>query len=215
MNRKMTILGLAGCLMAGAVLWAEEAAPARPQMGQRDARRGMMMDGGDMGDPTLARALAPESLMVKELKLSPEQVASLKSIFHGQAKQAADLREKMREAAVKQAELMSQEMPDEAAVMKGIETIGEIRVATAKLWTGNILSALKVLTPEQRTQMHALLKERREKAREQMENVRQARQAQRKEKKPEGGPAMPPPPAEQPAPAEQPTPPAEEPPPAK
>lgn len=205
MKRKGIMLGLAGCLMAGSVLWAEEAAkPANPGKGDRGRRGEMMMDAGEMGDPMLARALSPNSPMAKEINLTPDQVESLKAIFKDQGTEMTALREKMKEAAVKQAELMAQDMPDEAAVMKGIETLGQIRVATAKLWTSKILAALKVLTPEQRTKMQALLKERREKMRQEMEERRNKQQEQRRERRKEGNEGMvplqaapqPPPPAE-------------------
>lgn len=208
MNKKAMMVGLAGCLMAGSVLWAEEAAKPKPE-GQPGGRRGdMMMDGGEMGDPMLARALAPNSFMAKELNLTPEQEASLKTIFKDQNTEMMALREKMKEASVKQAELMAQDMPDEAAVMKGIETIGAIRVATAKLLTGKMLAAVRVLTPEQRAKMQALLKERREKTRQQMQEMRNRQQDQRRERRKEGKTEETPPPAA-PQPAPQPAPKAE------
>lgn len=201
MNKKVMIAGLVGCLMAESVLWAEEAAKPKPEGPGGGRRSGMMADGGEMGDPMISRVLAPNSPMMKELSLAPEQVESLKKIFKDQNTEMMALREKMKEVSVKQAELMAQDLPDEAAVMKGIETIGAIRMETAKLLTGKMLAALRVLTPEQRTKMQALLKERRENVNQQMQEVRSKQQEQRRERRKEGKAEATPPPAAAPQPA--------------
>jgi len=200
MNRKMVVWAVAGCWIAGTALMAQEGQGSKVPPGPREHRGpAMMMEGGDMGEALLLRALAPDSPAARQLNLTPEQVKSLKAIFKDGEKEQAELREKMKQAAVRQAELMMQDAPEEAAVMKGVETIGEIRIALAKLFTRKILAAQKVLTPEQRTKLRELMKEHREKMRGRVQESREQRQERRKERRQEDEPAgqpVAPPPAE-------------------
>lgn len=203
MNKRTMVLVMAGCLMAGTALRAEQPQQGgrpRPPQGPREGRGPMMMEGGDMGEGLLARALAPDSPIAKKLNLTPEQIESLKAVFRDGEKEQAELREKMKQAAVKQAELMAQDNPDEAAVMKGVETIGEIRISMAKIWTHKILAGLKVLTPEQRTTLRETMKEHREKIRDRIQEGREQRQDRRQERRQErheeGAGGQPPPPGQ-------------------
>lgn len=204
MNRKMVAVAVAGCWIAGTALMAEEGQGPKSAQGLREHRGpAMMMEGGDMGEALIMRALAPDSAVARQLNLTPEQAESLKAIFKDGEKEQAELREKMKQAAVGQAELMMQDAPEEAAVMKGVETIGEIRIALAKLFTRKILAAQKVLTPGQRTKLRELMKEHREKMRARVRESREQRQERRKERRQEGEPPAspsgqpaPPPPAE-------------------
>lgn len=183
MQTKLMVMVMAGMLMAyGTVAAEKEEAPKgqRPHPGAFLPPPG---EGGDMGEAFIARALAPDSPMAKQLNLTAEQIEALKAAFKGSGKEMNDLRTQMRDAAIKQAELMSQEPPDEAAVIKGVETIGQIRLTMAKIRTHQVLAALKVLTPEQRASLRDMMKERREKMGDRMKQMKEKARERRGEGK--------------------------------
>lgn len=199
-------LAAAGCAMAVTAV-AEDAAPAAAgapkapdggYKGMHERGRGMMMEGRDFGEGMIMRALAPDSPIAKELGLTKEQIEALKGVMRSASEELKGLHEKMQAAARKQAEMMSANTPDEAAVLKGVEEIGALRTQIAKVTTRQILAAQKILTVEQRAELRGMIKARMGEMRERMqEKMGQGEGKERVRKsKNEGGapvPAAPPP----------------------
>lgn len=111
------------------------------------ARRGMP----HAGDPILRAVSNPAT--AKKLGLSDEQKAKLKEIT-GAARSGRDKQKKVRDAAVKQLELMKADKIDEAAVMQAIDEVFDLRRDLAKEQAKRVIAVKSILTPEQVAKLH-------------------------------------------------------------
>jgi Spy/CpxP family protein refolding chaperone len=114
----------------------------------------------------LMQALSPDSKIAQEIGLTEAQSQELKKLVPGAQKDMQEYREKMEKLAEEQANLLSQDTPDEVAVMKVVEQLGQMRTEIAKKRIQQVLAAQKILTPEQRAQLREKLKARMEQFRE-------------------------------------------------
>ena len=123
---------------------------ARPEGGRRGLgpREGMGPMMGMMGamDP-VARA-ASNPAIAEKLGLSEDQKAKIKEAA-GSPEANRETQKKIREASMKQAELMRAEKVDEAAVMAAIDEVFELRKAMAKEQAKRSIKIKSILTPEQ------------------------------------------------------------------
>jgi Spy/CpxP family protein refolding chaperone len=101
----------------------------------------------------------------KHLDLSKEQMQQMRSIFSGSTNEMKTLQSRMQEAARAQAVLMSQDMPNEEAVLKGADEIAKIRAEIGRIRLKQMLETRKILTPEQRVKMREKMTARMEKNR--------------------------------------------------
>jgi len=147
------VVGLT-CLAAGAMAQA----PAPGGEASKDAPRRMMGPMGGDAEGMILRALQPDSPIAKEIGLTEQQTQELKKLVPGMQTDMQESRDKMEALAMKQAELMSQDSPDEAAVMKVVEELGQMRTDIAKKRMKQVLAAQKILTPEQRTKLRENMK---------------------------------------------------------
>lgn len=147
------------CLAAGAM--AQAPAAGGGAEAPKDAPRRMGPMGMD-AEGLIMRALQPDSPIAKEIGLTEQQAQELKKLVPAMQKDMQDSRDKMEALAMKQADLMSQDSPDEAAVMKVVEELGQMRTDIAKKRMQQVLAAQKILTPEQRTKLRENMKARME-----------------------------------------------------
>ena len=123
---------------------------ARPEGGRRGfgPREGMGPMMGMMGgmDP-VARAVSNPAVAEK-IGLSEEQKAKIKAA-NGDPEANREAQKKVREASMKQAELMKAEKIDEAAVMAAIDEVFELRKKMAKEQAKRTIAIKSILTPEQ------------------------------------------------------------------
>ncbi len=103
--------------------------------------------------------------MRKELQISREQMQKMQGIFSGSTNEMNALYSKMQETAKAQAEMMSQDMPNEEVVLKGADEIAKIRAEIGRIRIKQVLAACKILTPEQRVKMREKMNEKIEKNR--------------------------------------------------
>ena len=110
--------------------------------------RGGMMPPGmpGMSDPILRIVSSPKG--AEKLGLTAEQQEKLKSVM-GDRKNVRESQKKVREATMKQVELMKAEKIDEAAVMAAIDEVFEIRKQMAKDQAKRLIAVKSILTPEQ------------------------------------------------------------------
>ena len=126
---------------------------ARPEGGPRrfGPREGMGqmmgMMGGMGGMDPVVRAVSNPAIAEK-LGLSEEQKAKIKAAT-GTPEANREAQKKIREATMKQAELMRAEKIDEAAVMAAIDEVFDLRKAMAKEQAKRSITIKSVLTPEQ------------------------------------------------------------------
>lgn len=108
---------------------------------------GMGMRHHEMGmDPIVFAVSRPK--IVEKLGLADDQKAKLKAVTD-RAKEGRDSMKKVREATMKQFELMKAEKVDEAAVMKAIDEVYELRKEIAKEQVRRVIEIKSILTPEQ------------------------------------------------------------------
>ena len=115
----------------------------RRGFGPREGGMGQMMGGMD---PIVRMVFNPA--VAEKLGLSDEQKAKLREL-KGNNEENRDAQKKVREAAMKQIELMKAEKIDEAAVMAAIDEVFELRKAMAKAQAKRVIAVKSVLTPEQ------------------------------------------------------------------
>ena len=123
-------------------------------MAQEPERRGPRPGGphGEMRhheigmDPIVHAVSRPQ--FAEKLGLSDEQKAKLKDVAD-RAKGGREGMKKVREATMRQVELMKADKVDEAAVMKAIDEVFELRKQMAKEQVKRVIEVKSILTPEQ------------------------------------------------------------------
>lgn len=86
----------------------------------------------------------------KELKLTADQNAALEKIRFESAEKKIDLDANIKKLELKLRAETKKDEPDADKVMNLIDEIGKSKTEIAKINTGNMLAARKILTPEQR-----------------------------------------------------------------
>lgn len=173
------------CVAAGAI--AQGPPPDAAGGAPREPGRRMGSFGSPSMDGMLMRLLAPDSKTAKDIGLTEEQAVELRKLLTSSQTEMKDSRTEMEQLAMKQAELLSQDSPDEAAVMKVVEELGELRTQIAKQQIKQLLAAQKILTPEQRTKL-------RDQAKARIEQFRESRKEGRGPRDGAVRPTQPPPP---------------------
>lgn len=124
-----------------------EAAARERQGGREFARaRADARRGGPFAD---LEAVLDDPDQLKDIGLTPEQVATLKSGFSAIAQRRAALQEAMEAAGTEQARQMTAESIDEEGVMKAVEEAGRLRTDIAKLHAQQLILTRKTLSNEQ------------------------------------------------------------------
>ena len=101
----------------------------------------------EMGfDPIVFAVQRPR--IAEKLGLSEEQKAKIKGVTD-RAKGSREAMQKVREATKRQFDLMKAEKVDEAAVMKAIDEVFELRKQMAKEQVQRVIEIKAILTPEQ------------------------------------------------------------------
>ena len=101
----------------------------------------------EMGfDPIVFAVQRPR--IAEKLGLSEEQKAKIKGVTD-RAKGGREAMQKVREATKRQFDLMKAEKVDEAAVMKAIDEVFELRKQMAKEQVQRVIEIKAILTPEQ------------------------------------------------------------------
>ena len=102
----------------------------------------------EMGmDPIMFAVSRPK--IVEKLGLSDEQKTKLKAVTDRAKEDRESMNKKVRESAKKQFDLMKAEKVDEAAVMKAIDEVFELRKQMAKDQVRRVIEIKSILTPEQ------------------------------------------------------------------
>ena len=123
-------------------------------MAQETERRGPRPEGPHGGmrhheigmDPIVFAIGRPQ--FAEKLGLSDEQKAKLKDVAD-RVKGGRDNMKRVREATMRQIELMKAEKIDEAAVMKSIDEVFDLRKQMAKEQVKRVIEIKSILTPEQ------------------------------------------------------------------
>ena len=127
-------------------------------------------------DPIVFAVSRPQ--VVEKLGLSDEQKEKLKAVTD-RARDGREGMKKVREATMKQFDLMKAHKVDEEAVMKAIDEVFELRKQMAKDQVRRVIEIKAILTPEQIAKAHEEMK--------QMFEARGDRGPRREGKGPRGG----------------------------
>jgi Spy/CpxP family protein refolding chaperone len=156
-----------GGLAVGALAWAQEAGRYRAGSGT-EFRRGVFGEGAGFGRETRlsARLLAMlNSDRVKTaLGLTADQTSQLREIVVNTQKSNIKTRADLAVRGIELRELLRADNPNRDAVMKKIDEISALRTEMMKEDAGALLSAKKVLTPEQQEKIRTFLERRRARA---------------------------------------------------
>jgi len=144
------IMLMTGCMIGLVALVMAQEKPAGERPGRMDRYAGAGR--GEEGD-------FPILQMRKDLQLSKEQMQKMQGIFLGSTNEMNALHSKMQATAKAQAELMSQDIPNEESVFKGADEIAKIRAEIGRIRIKQVLAACKILTPEQRVKMREKMNE--------------------------------------------------------
>ena len=117
--------------------------PNGPHRGGMGPREGGMM----MGVDPIVRVVSNPK-MAESLGLSEEQKEKLKTLNRS-PEETREAQKKVREATMKQVELMKADKIDESAVMAAIDEVFELRKAMAKEQAKRVIAVKSILTPEQ------------------------------------------------------------------
>ena len=109
-----------------------------------------------MGGDPIVRIVSNPAVAAK-IGLSDEQKAKLKDL-KGDSEASRESQKKVREATMKQVELMKAEKIDEAAVMATIDEVFELRKTMAKEQAKRVIAVKSILTPEQVAKAHEEMK---------------------------------------------------------
>ncbi len=147
----------AGLAMMAAAGWAQDPPPVGGP-----GRRAM----GPGAGPAAPRAesmiewLNENPRAADRLGLTEEQKEKLKALLFEGRRELVELRARVQVAALRQAELLSQENPDQNAVMQAVEQTGQLRTELAKAQIRQLLAVRAMLTSEQRDQLRGAFRER-------------------------------------------------------
>jgi Spy/CpxP family protein refolding chaperone len=155
MQKQLIVLGCVLSLCAACIAQEKPAGEIPEQPAARPAMGAGAMD----GDFPMMLPM----MMNKELGLSKEQQQQIKAILSGSTNEMQSLHAKMQAAAKVQGEMMSQDSPNEAAVLQGVTEIAAMRTEIARIRVKQLLEVQKLLTPEQRAKMREKMKERMQK----------------------------------------------------
>ena len=128
---------------------------ARPAGGRRGGMGPHMGGMGPMADPVVRMVSSPDA--AEKLGLSAEQQAKLEE-FRKSRGASREAQQKVREATMRQVELMKAAKVDEAAVMKAIDEVFELRKEMAKDQAKRVIAVKSILTPEQIAKAHEEMK---------------------------------------------------------
>ena len=146
----MTVVAALCC-----VALAEGPEGGAPREGMRRGGMGMREGGmggmGPMTDPVVRAVSNPKA--AEKYGLSEEQQAKLKEA-NKVSEAGRENQKKVREATMRQIELMKADKIDEGAVMKAIDEVFELRKEMAKAQARRVIAVKSILTPEQIAKVH-------------------------------------------------------------
>lgn len=90
---------------------------------------------------------------LEELGLEPEKLEAVRAILAESKAAREQHREQMKSAFEEMHAMLEQDAPDEAAVMRQAEVLGELRTEAHKAMLHTLLAVRAELTPEQRVQL--------------------------------------------------------------
>ena len=154
-NMKSLMMTVVAALACAAFAQAPEGG-APGEGGRRGGMGPGMMGGGAMMDPIVRMVSNPKA--AEKLGLSEEQQAKLKEI-NKVDEAGRERQKKVREATMKQLDLMKADKVDEAAVMKAIDEVFELRKEMAKDQAKRVIAVKAILTPEQVAKAHEEMKQ--------------------------------------------------------
>ncbi len=158
MNYYMRFISMVALVAFALPVFAQQMEPPNPEepVSGREGRHHpsrKMDDGGFLGkaiqDPEFAQNVG----------LDESQTAVLENAFAEFKSAHAELMDKLEQAGMRQAHLLTSKELDEAALMEAVEETGRLRTEMAKLRMKKLLLMRKTLTPEQARKVREYVRE--------------------------------------------------------
>ena len=146
--RLSNLFGLLTALLAGLAI--ASAVSAQPRFGGPPGGDGPGAFGGPPPGGGPDRFIQEHA---SQLGLDEETVEAIEAIVDESREQTREQREELRELHREMRDLLSQDTPDEAAVMEQADAIGQAEVALHKHRLGALLKIRGLLTEEQRAEL--------------------------------------------------------------
>jgi len=156
MQRVIMWLGVA--LAATALSGIARAQAPDPGQGQGASAAPRMWKAHETEEMIIDRLVSRPELG-EHLGLNAEQKESLKKVRLDMGEQMISLRAELEKVALRQANLISERTPDEAAILKVVEETGAIHTKLAKLRVQQLLAVRKILTAEQLAKARETIRE--------------------------------------------------------
>jgi Spy/CpxP family protein refolding chaperone len=163
MKSKVIVLCVAGVLALAALAFAQ------PGPGPGAGGRGAGGPGGSRGGfgPGMgAEMLAHNPDLAKELGVTDEQIAALKTASYAHEQQTIKLRADFEAAQLEVRKLMEADTPDKAAVLAAVENAGKAGTELRKAQVSHMLQVREIVgkdvTKKLRAELRERMKERRE-----------------------------------------------------
>ena len=144
MKKRLMLTAIVVLIMGGALALAQ---PGNGKAGRGRGHRGHFPTGRILQNPKI----------VEELGLTSEQISSLRELRFESVVGDIDLRANKSKASVKLRELLSQDEPDEAAVMSAIDTVGQASIAMQKSNVQKMLKHRSILGPEKAKKLRKMV----------------------------------------------------------
>ena len=121
---------------------------------------------GKCSDVPIMLTALNQPRVAEKVGLDDKQREAIAEKLHEYESIRAEMREKLEDAAVRQAKLMMAKKPDEKALMAVIDEMGRYRTTVAKERVKLILFMRSTLKPEQMQTVHRIMREKMRKRRE-------------------------------------------------
>ena len=125
---------------------------------------------GNMDEPGLAERGPDIETIATQIGLDDDTKAKLKEIKRQTRNELMEARFEVKKAKVALRDLLEEDSPNESAIMRQIEDIGQLEVEVRKLKIRSLLEARELLTPEQRVAFKKLRRTQKEHRREKRKN---------------------------------------------
>lgn len=158
MKRFNPLIIVALLITTGAVAQAQDESPAPPSPADEMKQEGGMRRGGNDGGAMFLH-LINSPRMAEKLALTDDQKKALQVVADDFKAQRKTLQEQMQGTMTDQAELITSDTVDEAAIYSAIDKSFELRRDLAKLQIKTLLAAKKILTPDQIKTLHSMREE--------------------------------------------------------
>ena len=148
-------------ILAASVTLCAMSCLARDDKGAEPGAMGRPRPGATETSDVDPQWLGGNKSAIKEIGLSDEQSEAVKKLRIDMRRELIDVEADKERAALAQAELLSKEKPDEAAVMQAVDNVFAMQSKIGRIRMKYLLKMREILTPEQREKARGIMRQKR------------------------------------------------------